>query len=102
MEGPSPGVPRWRQVVGHSLDAAELGADSLSTELPGDAVMDEPLAQRHDFNIGGLVFQTWPLANGRRLLVFIFTRRLDGGMSDFVQSDGARGLAKRLSGIAYG
>ena len=51
--------------VGHGFDAAELGADTLSTELPGDAVMDEPLAQRNDFNVGGprlpdLTCGQWP------------------------------------------
>jgi CheY-like chemotaxis protein len=33
-----------------------------------------------------LVFQIWPLANGRRLLAFISTGGLDGGKPDSVQS----------------
>jgi hypothetical protein len=49
-----------------------------------------------------LVFHTWPLANGRRLLVLIFTWPLDGGMSDFVQCGSVGGLARRLAGVICG
>ena len=39
------------QVVLHGLDTADLGTDGLLSHLPRDAVVDEPLTQRHDFNV---------------------------------------------------
>ena len=40
------------KVVFHGGDAADLGANQPWTELGGDPVMNAPLTQREDLNIG--------------------------------------------------
>jgi hypothetical protein len=41
------------QVIAHRLDRADLRADLPRLQMPGDPVMDEALAETHDFDICG-------------------------------------------------
>ncbi len=59
-----------RQVVGHGLSAADLRANPFPPELLGDPVMDEPLTQSHDLNVGGPSLPNLPLGQLAKAISF--------------------------------
>jgi hypothetical protein len=52
------------QIIAHGVDTAELGADLLGTELPGDPVVDEALAQTNNLDIRGPCLPYLPFGQG--------------------------------------
>jgi hypothetical protein len=73
------------EVILHGLDAADLGADSSASQLLGNPVMDEPLAQRHYLDVGDTRSPDLPLGQWP-LVITLHIAKSDASSEDYVHT----------------